>query len=78
MLLYIQIKGNNLRQKEDKEMTKTDFLNKYREYIGTLQGAELKGEELRAWIRKEGKDYGEELTEEQINWIAEEVEAQDE
>jgi len=55
-------------------MTKNDFLNNMNEYIDTLAGTELKGEELAAWIQKESKDFGENLTEQEIRWIVEEVE----
>lgn len=57
-------------------MNKNDFLNDNLEYIGSLKasGEKLTREEWIEWIKKEAKDYKEEITEEDIKFILKELE----
>lgn len=53
--------------------TKDDILIQYAEYIESLVDNNLSDADLIAWIKNDAVEYGEELTEKEIEWIIEAV-----
>ena len=56
-------------------MTRTDFLNIYAEYIDTLKGSGLTENQLHAWIKRDAEIWKENISEQEIQWIIEEINA---